>query len=70
MIDLPAELARIRDFGAQVITPKSAGYPRALREIYNPPIVLYVWGTLTERDQRAISVVGNNAARQMLANQW
>jgi DNA processing protein len=58
-IDLPAELARIRDFGAQVITSESAEYPRALREIYNPPIVLYVWGTLTERDQRAISVVGS-----------
>lgn len=58
-IDLPAELARIRDFGAQVITTESANYPRALREIYNPPIVLYVWGTLTERDQRAISVVGS-----------
>ncbi len=58
-IDLPAELARIRDFGAQVITTESAHYPRALREIYNPPIVLYVWGTLTERDQRAVSVVGS-----------
>src|SRR5687768_3489809 len=43
-IDLPAELTRIRDFGAHVITPESAEYPRALREIYNPPIVLYVWG--------------------------
>jgi DNA processing protein len=58
-VDLPAELARIREFGAEVVTQESPNYPRALREIYNPPIVLYVWGTLTERDHRAISVVGS-----------
>jgi DNA processing protein len=58
-VDLPAELQRIEAFGARVITQDSPEYPRDLREIYNPPIVLYVWGTLTERDQRAISVVGS-----------
>ena len=58
-VDLAAELARVRDFGATVITQESPEYPRALRQITNPPIVLYVWGTLTERDQRAIGVVGS-----------
>ena len=58
-VDLAGELQRIRDFGAEVITQASPLYPRALREIYNPPIVLYVWGTLTERDNHAISVVGS-----------
>ncbi|HSI14337.1 MAG TPA: DNA-processing protein DprA, partial [Chthoniobacter sp.] len=58
-IDLPAELARIEQFGARVITTGSPEYPRMLREISNPPIVLYVWGDLTERDQNAIGVVGS-----------
>jgi DNA processing protein len=58
-VDLPAELARVQEFGATVITQQSPEYPSALREIHNPPIVLYVWGTLTEKDQRAISVVGS-----------
>jgi DNA processing protein len=58
-VDLPAELARIREFGARVITTESAEYPRMLREISNPPIVLYVWGELTERDNHAIGVVGS-----------
>jgi DNA processing protein len=58
-VDLPAELARVRDFGATVITRTAPEYPRLLREIYNPPILLYVWGKLTERDQHAISVVGS-----------
>ncbi len=58
-VDLPAELARIRDFGAKVITASSPSYPRQLREIHAPPIVLYVWGELTERDQHAIGVIGS-----------
>ena len=58
-VDLPAELRRIADFGAKVFTRDSPEYPRHLREIYNPPILLYVWGTLTERDHRAVSVVGS-----------
>lgn len=56
--DLSAELDRIRVFGATVITAQSPEYPRALREIHAPPIVLYVWGELQERDQHAIGVIG------------
>src|ERR1700757_4215481 len=57
-IDLPAELERIRDFGTTVITQESASYPRPLREVHAPPIVLYVWGELHERDHHAIGVTG------------
>lgn len=59
LVDLPAELDRIRDFGASVITAESPLYPRQLREIHAPPIVLYVWGELSERDQHAIAVIGS-----------
>ncbi|MDB6173350.1 MAG: protecting protein DprA [Chthoniobacteraceae bacterium] len=58
-IDLNQELALIEQFGAHVITRASPVYPRDLLEIYNPPILLYVWGTLMERDQRAVGVVGS-----------
>ena len=58
-VDLSAELQRVRDFGAEVITAESPDYPRQLREIHAPPIVLYVWGELTERDQHAIGVIGS-----------
>src|SRR5438105_4094856 len=57
-VDLPAELNRIRDFGATVITQESPPYPRSLREIHAPPIVLYVWGELQERDNHAIGIIG------------
>jgi len=57
-VDLAAELERVRDFGATVITQESPSYPRPLREIHAPPIVLYVWGELQERDHHAIGVIG------------
>jgi DNA processing protein len=59
LVDLPAELQRVRDFGAEVITQQSPMYPRQLREIHAPPIVLYVWGELNERDQHAIGIIGS-----------
>ena len=61
-VDLPAELKRIEDFGAQVLTQQSPEYPKLLREIHNPPIVLYVWGKLTPRDDHAVGVVGSRKA--------
>ena len=59
VVDLPAELERIRQFGANIITAESPLYPRQLREIHAPPIVLYVWGDLAGRDQHAIAVIGS-----------
>jgi DNA processing protein len=58
IVDLEAELKRIREFGATVITQDSPSYPKSLREIHAPPIVLYVWGELQDRDQHAIGVIG------------
>jgi DNA processing protein len=59
IVDLPAELKRVRDFGATVITQTSESYPKSLREIHAPPIVLYVWGELQDRDQHAIGIIGS-----------
>ncbi len=58
-VDLPAELKRIREFGATVITQASPSYPKPLREIHAPPIVLYVWGELEARDNHAIGIIGS-----------
>jgi len=58
-VDLKAELERMEKFGARVITQKSPEYPPGLLELHNPPIVLYVWGTVMEEDRRAIGVVGS-----------
>ncbi len=59
IVDLPAELQRIKEFGATVLTQESPLYPRSLREIHAPPIVLYVWGEILDRDRHAIAVIGS-----------
>src|SRR6266850_5461651 len=59
IVDLAAELKRIADFGATVITQASPSYPKSLREIHAPPIVLYVWGEIQERDHHAIGIIGS-----------
>ncbi len=58
-VDLDSEIARVAAAGAHVISSSDQEYPALLREIYDPPIVLYVWGKLEERDQRhGMAVVG------------
>ncbi|MFZ0505210.1 MAG: DNA-processing protein DprA, partial [Chthoniobacterales bacterium] len=58
-VDLQGEIERIRQFGATVITQDDPIYSPLLRQIYDPPLVLYVWGALEERDHNALGVVGS-----------
>lgn len=61
-IDLGAELGKIRDRGVRVVIPSDELYPRLLRQIYDAPLVLYVWGELDDRDHQAIAIVGSRRA--------
>jgi len=58
-VDLDSELRRIAEFGARVITQGDPEYPALLKEIHDPPIVLYAWGELMMRDHQAVGVVGS-----------
>ncbi|MCW5554389.1 MAG: DNA-processing protein DprA [Verrucomicrobiae bacterium] len=58
-VDLAGELKRIADFGCRVVIPSDEEYPASLREIYDPPIVLYVKGELTAKDKNAVAMVGS-----------
>jgi DNA processing protein len=57
--DPAAELKKAADLGAHVITAQDDEYPSALREIHDPPIVLYVRGHLPDRDRHTVAVVGS-----------
>ena len=58
-IDLSAELKRISDFGCHVVIQSDDEYPELLRQIYDPPIVLYVKGSLLPKDKNAVAMVGS-----------
>ncbi|MFZ0710425.1 MAG: DNA-processing protein DprA [Terrimicrobiaceae bacterium] len=54
--DPAVEIDRARKFGATIVTQNDPSYPGPLKEIHDPPIVLYVWGALTH--SHAIGIVG------------
>ncbi len=57
--DLSAELKRIADYGCRVVTQADPEYPELLRQIYDPPIVLYVKGELSVKDKNSVAMVGS-----------
>src|SRR5438477_1587319 len=57
--DLSSELRRIQEFGCHILTQTDDDYPDLLRQIYDPPVVLYVKGRLTARDKNAVAMVGS-----------
>jgi len=58
-VDLAGELKRIQEFGCHVLTQNDEQYPELLRQIYDPPLVLYVKGELTAKDKNAVAMVGS-----------
>lgn len=57
--DLDAEFQKLVDLGVEVLTVKDAGYPARLKEIYNPPFILYKKGDFSPRDDFALGIVGS-----------
>ncbi len=59
---LAEELERARRRDARILTLLDADYPALLRQISDPPPVLYARGTLAEEDGAAVAMVGTRAA--------
>jgi DNA processing protein len=60
--DPAAEIQKAGARGITILTQADADYPAALREAYDAPLLLYVWGKLEPRDRHAIAVVGSRRA--------
>lgn len=58
-VDLKAELRRVAEYACQIVTQADSNYPEWLRQIYDPPIVLYVKGDLLEKDKNSVALVGS-----------
>ena len=59
---LQRELALARRAGVQIVTMEDADYPTPLRTIPDPPLALYIRGSLVESDRIAVAVVGSRHA--------
>jgi DNA processing protein len=58
-VDLSGELERIRNYECHVLTQEDEEYPELLRQIYDPPIALYVKGRLTGKEKNSVAMVGS-----------
>jgi DNA processing protein len=61
-LDLDAELDRVAEAGIDVLTWDDPDYPALLKEIYDPPFILYVKGDFLAADEWALAVVGTRRA--------
>jgi DNA processing protein len=53
------ELRLVREAGGTLLTSTDASYPSRLKEIYDPPPLLYVRGGLKEEDRFSLAIVGS-----------
>src|SRR5207237_2292382 len=52
-------LERLERLGATLLLPDDPAFPPLLREIPEPPVLLYVWGDAAQLKQPAVGVVGS-----------
>ncbi len=59
---LDREMKLIEKYGVKLLAYFDADYPSNLKEIYDPPVLLYVKGTLSAEDKYSIGIVGSRHA--------
>ena len=61
-IDVHAQIALAREHAISIWCEADDFYPRMLREIHDPPPILFVRGSITTEDRLAIGIVGSRHA--------
>jgi len=60
--DVSSELELIEKNNIKIITLLDKDYPKNLKNIYDPPVVLYVMGEIIPEDDLAVAIVGSRRA--------
>jgi DNA processing protein len=61
-VQIDAQLALVREHGLGVLLPSRENYPRLLKEIPDPPGVMFVRGAIELADAMAVAIVGTRRA--------
>lgn len=56
------QIRRAEAIGATLLTSHDGRFPRLLRQIYDPPALLWMQGDLVDQDDRAVAIVGTRRA--------
>lgn len=60
--DYQPALKKLSELGARLVTIRDSEYPANLRQIYDPPPVLFVRGSFLPEDERCVAIVGTRRA--------
>lgn len=63
-IEIEKELYKINRYQTNIVTLFSECYPEHLKNIYSPPVLLFVKGNLSSADSISVSIVGSRNATQ------
>ena len=58
-IDIEPHLEVCRKNNIRIVDRQDAAYPRLLKQIHNPPNILYMHGDMVAQDELAIAIVGS-----------
>lgn len=58
-VDVEAEFDLASEMGVKIVPYTSDAYPRNLKSIYDPPLILYIKGEIRETDALALAMVGS-----------
>lgn len=61
-VDVDSQERAIAEHGVSLVTLNDVAYPPRLAEIYDPPLLLFTRGTLVERDEFSVALVGTRKA--------
>jgi len=53
---------QVEELGWQILTPSHQGFPQQLKQIPDPPLILYIKGDLKALDEPQIAIVGSRKA--------
>jgi len=55
---------RLDDIGVNTITIVDEDYPALLRQVKNPPPIVYLYGRIKEQDEKSLAIVGSRNATE------
>ena len=61
-IDLDKQLGLIKRYNVSILTQSDSAYPQNLRNIFDPPLVLFLKGNILPEDSLSIALVGTRMA--------
>jgi DNA processing protein len=62
MDEIESLMLRLDDLGVAIVTVADESYPVLLRQVKNPPPIVYIYGQIKKQDENGMAIVGSRNA--------